>query len=365
MAVLEIDVSKLRRNIESLIQYLPSESKIIGVLKADAYGSGIDMVIDVLEKSSVAKYAVATNREAAELIDLKVTKPLLILNPQINNFIFSNLKSIEPCIFSLVQLKEIDSLKFSSDSIVRIHLNLNTGMNRLGISEAEVGETIEVLKKSRHIELAGIYTHFSSSDDPESDAFSRLQIKLFEKIADKIELALNRHILTHIQNTNGVIRFPELTNDYVRIGIGMYGITYSNRWNIDLKLERVHRLYSKIIFIKQMREGESIGYGQTYMCPKEMRIATISIGYADGIQRRLSYTSFRLQVCNKEVKILGRISMDLISIDITDVDEAEIGTEAIFFSEQKPIEEMSNALDTIPYEILTNLGSRVERILLS
>ena len=365
MATLEIDGGKLLRNVGRIEEFIPVESELIVVVKAGAYISDIKGVIEILSRTSIAKYAVATNEEAFELNRIDSAKPILILNPEINESLFSSSEVLEPCIFSIELLELIYNYSLRLEREVTIHLNLNSGMNRMGISDYEIEMVSFLLKGNRFLKLESVFSHFSSSDDPDLDDYSSSQVVLFNSMKLKLENCLGMSIKSHIQNTNGVFRFAKLNNDFVRIGIGLYGIVDPFFLTNNLILERVHKLSAKIIFIKEMFKGDSIGYGRSFICDTKLRVAVIPIGYADGISRRLAYQNFKVSVCDKEVRILGKISMDLISIDISSVDNAKIGSEVVFFSESKPIEDMSRALDTIPYEVLTNIGSRVKRKLIN
>lgn len=362
MPQLEVNLENLKQNIEFFNSILPQNTGIISIVKANAYGSGVKEIIKCLEETNVEKYAVATNFEAKEVVELNPLKPVVILNPDFNDRALFDFKNLEFCVFSLEQLR-LAIENCNKEQEVKIHINVNSGMNRVGIEKHEVPLAINLIKNNSNLNLLSLFSHLSCSDNKDFDAYSKSQVESYLESLYLAEKIIGRKIKTHINNTNGVLRLDDYAFDYVRIGIGMYGLASENvNYSKMEQLRLVHELSAKVIFVRSIKAGEPIGYGQTFICSNDMRIAVIPIGYADGIPRSLSKTNFRLQIFDEEVKILGTISMDLITIDVSNIKEVKVGTKVIIFGINNSVQRMANELNTIPYEILTNLGRRIDKV---
>jgi alanine racemase len=256
----------------------------------------------------------------------------------------------------------IDSIEKNGNAqnnIFNIHIKLDTGMHRLGFEAKDLDQLIEKLNKNKNIRVRSVFSHLTSSDDPGQDDFSRKQIDEFFLMSKKITASMNHPVLLHILNSAGITRFPEAVFDMVRLGISLYGISEDN--SVQEKLLHVGTLKSAISQIKHVRKGETIGYNRQWTTDKETVIATIPVGYADGLNRKLSNGKGSLIINKQPATIIGNICMDMCMADITGI-EAKEGDEVIIFGKEYPITKMADALDTIPYEILTSIPQRVKRV---
>lgn len=241
-----------------------------------------------------------------------------------------------------------------------IQINLETGMKRLGFEASEIPSLNDFLKSNTaFLKVKGIFSHLAAADDEIHDYFTKQQIRNFEKRSTDISNALNINPLRHLSNTNGILRFPTANFDMVRLGIGLHGIssaTYAK------KLQTASTLKSSISQIKNLKKGESVGYSRAFVADKNMKIATISIGYADGLNRKLSQGKGNVFLHGKKAPIIGNICMDMCMIDVSAISEATEGDMVEIFGENITVNELAIAAETISYEILTNVSERVKRI---
>ena len=287
----------------------------------------------------------------------------MVMNPDEQSFDAIIKHNLEPEIYnfrSLNLLEEATRTNIIPDNKpVKVHLKLDTGMHRLGFSEDEIDALIEKLLDMTMIYVQSVFSHLASAEDPADDDFSREQIERFQRMADKIKGKSDHFIMMHILNSAGISRFPSAQFDMVRLGISLYGIATSGR--DENKLEHVSTLKSTISQIKTVQPGGSIGYNRSWKAESEMKIAVIPIGYADGLNRKLSNGKGTVYIHNKPVPIVGNICMDMCMADITGL-EAREGDDVIIFGKEHPIDELAEILDTIPYEVLTNISRRVKRV---
>jgi alanine racemase len=232
-------------------------------------------------------------------------------------------------------------------------------MHRLGFEEENLTELIQTLKGNETVQIKSILSHMATSDDLKHDAFSKSQIALFEKLSTQLQTSLNIKPIRHILNTSGITNYPEAQYDMVRLGIGIYGI--SNDYEEQKELENVGTLKSIISQIRTIDKGESVGYGRRFIAEKETIIATIPIGYADGIRRSWGHGVGYVVINNKQAKIISSICMDMLMVDVTNIDCKE-GQTVIVFGENPTVNFMAKHLNTIPYEILTSISQRVKRV---
>ncbi len=352
--VLEIDLDAMGDNLAYFSNLLESKTKIMAVIKAGAYGSGAIEVGEFLMERGVDYLAVAKVNEGVALRKAGITAPIVILNP--DDFSIHQLMEyhLEPEVYSIKQLLRL----VEHGSELDIHLNIDTGMNRLGFKTEEMDELLNVLKDYT-IQVKSIFSHLSCSEDKDQNAFTLNQIDRFNKCYKYITDALDYLPLKHILNSSGILNFPDAQFDMVRIGLGLYGIDSTNN---HTGLKKVHQLRSKIIQIKTVKTGESVGYGRDEILNSDKTIATIPIGYADGLLRNSGCANYACLVLGQDAPIIGRVSMDLTTIDVSHISEAKIDTEVIIFGQEKPIEILAKANDTIPYEILSRISPRVKRL---
>ena len=363
--VLEINLDALVANLnyfKSKINKKPGV-KLMAMVKAFSYGSGSFEIASVLQFHRVDYLAVAYADEGVELRRAGISLPIMVMNPDEQSFDTMLQFSLEPEIYSLRVLNLLElALKRNSETltkVVPIHLKFDTGMHRLGFESQDLNELVVRIKNNKLIKVQTIFSHLVASEALEHDDFTRHQIALFIEMSEFVASNFDYKIHKHILNSAGISRFPEAMFDMVRLGISLYGIGHDQMEQSQLK--NVSTLKTIISQIKNIPQGETIGYGRRGKATREMQIATIPIGYADGLNRKLSNGIGKLLVKGKVVPIIGNVCMDMCMIDITDV-EAKEGDEVIVFGEQLPITEIANDCQTIPYEILCNVSRRVKRV---
>ncbi len=284
----------------------------------------------------------------------------MVLNPENTSFSAIIQHQLEPEIYSIKGLTAF--LKIAEQKKLKhfpIHIKLDTGMHRLGFEEETIDELIAKLKDNKTVEVKSILSHLSASDDMKFVDFTLSQIKLFEKLSSKLIAELQINPIRHILNTSGISNYPQAQYDMVRLGIGLYGV--SNDEDEQKSLENVGTLKSIISQIRTIDEGESVGYSRRFIATKTTKVATIPIGYADGISRHWGNGVGYVTIKNKKAPILGSVCMDMLMVDITEIDCKE-GTEVTIFGDNPTVSFMAKQLGTIPYEIMTSISQRVKRI---
>lgn len=354
--VMEVNLGALVDNLNFFRSKLKPKTKLMVMVKAFAYGSGSIEVANVLQFHKVDYLGVAYADEGVELRQNNITVPIMVMNPSSAGFPSMIQYNLEPEIYSLKILYElIDFLKGRSLSI---HIKLDTGMHRLGFDEQDIDELIQILKINPAIKVRSIFSHLAGSDESDHDLFSSQQYARFMVTAEKISKTLPESPLLHILNTPGILRFSDWQLDMVRLGVGLYGVDPTAEGR---KLKPVLTLKTVISQIKNIVKGESIGYGRKGIAGKDMRIATIAIGYADGFNRAFSGGVGKVMIQGKRAQVVGNVCMDMTMIDITGINAQE-GDEVIIFGSELPVEELAKSINTIPYEILTNTSERVKRV---
>lgn len=361
--VLEINLSSLQHNLQFYRQQLTPTTKVMVMVKAAAYGIGSVEIGRLLAARSVNYLAVAYTDEGVALRKAGIQLPILVLNPEEASLEALVEHQLEAEIYSLSQLKRLIELTNLSGLPPRsfpVHLNLDTGMSRLGLQSADFPELFKVLNTYPALKLASIFTHLAASDETRHDKFTHQQIATYQKgyatISKKIGYQPTRHVL----NTAGITRFPQYQMDMVRLGIGLYG--YDAATPESTHLETVHTLKASISHIKLIKKGTSIGYGRKGLAQRDSLIATVTIGYADGLLRKAGNGQFSGLLHGIRVPTIGNICMDMCMMDITEVPQASMGDEIIIFGPDLPVTALSNSLETIPYEIFTGISERVKRV---
>jgi alanine racemase len=360
--VFEINLDAITHNLNYYRSRVKTATKIMAMVKASAYGSGSTEIASLLQYHLVDYLAVAYTDEGVELRKNGIELPIMVLNPHPDTFGKLLEFNLEPELFSLNNLKDfqsfLDNLE-SNPSQIKVHLKLDTGMNRLGFIEKDLIELNKILAEDKRLIVASIFSHLAAADSKKHKEFSLQQIKTFERLSGKITNSLGYQPLKHIANSAGIIAYPEAGFDMVRLGIGLYGVESTE--TVQKELMTVGSLKTKISQIKEVNAGETVGYGRVGKPERDSRIATISIGYADGFDRHLSAGKGKVWVNGTLCPTVGNICMDMSMIDITDA-KAKEGDSVEIFGTNYSIFQMAKALDTIPYEILTKIGSRVKRV---
>ncbi|HEY1056392.1 MAG TPA: bifunctional UDP-N-acetylmuramoyl-tripeptide:D-alanyl-D-alanine ligase/alanine racemase, partial [Emticicia sp.] len=360
--IFEINLDALTHNLNFYRGKIGSNTKIMVMVKAYAYGSGSAEVASLLEYHRVNYLGVAYPDEGVVLRQSGIKLPIMVLNSQPETFSKLVEYDLEPEIYSFQIFKRFqDFIKSFPDSTFQIHIKLDTGMHRLGFEEQDIEKLIEALKQNPSIKIASIFSHLVGADESEHNDFSKSQIERFKRMSDKIIQALPKGEapLRHICNSAGIIRFPEAKFDMVRLGIGLYGVEATG--TEQRSLQTVGTLKTIISQIKHLKKGETIGYSRKGVLEKDSRIATIAIGYADGFDRGFSKGVGSVLVNGVKCPVIGNVCMDMTMVDVTEA-KCEEGDEVIIFGKYLPIHELAASIGTIPYEILTGVSERVKRV---
>jgi alanine racemase len=359
--VMEISLNALLNNLNFYKSKLKSGVKIMAMVKAFSYGSGTFEVANMLQYNKVDYLAVAYIDEGVALRQAGIDLPVMVLNPEISAFDKLIEYKLEPEIFSFNLLDEF--VKYSQLHNLTnypVHLKIDTGMHRLGFEDYEIDTLCDLLEMNRYIKVQSVFSHLAASDAKEHDAFTLKQIKRFERAYTKIEKTLEYKVIKHIANTSGIIRWPAAHYDMVRLGIGLYGIDAAIPANSNA-LQPIATLKTSVSQVKKVPKSDTIGYNRQGSLPKDGKIATVRIGYADGYLRAFGNGVGTMLIKGNLVPTVGNISMDMCTLDVSNIDVKE-GDEVIVFNEQQRIEELARQIGTIPYEILTNISQRVKRV---
>lgn len=358
--VLEINLNAITHNLNFYKSRLKPETKIMVMVKAFGYGSGSYEIAKALSHQKVDYLGVAVADEGIALRNAGITTPIIVMNPERSAFAAMAAYNLEPEVYSAKELRAFITVAQQKNlSNYPIHIKLDTGMHRLGFMEDQLTELIELLHNNNLVSVKSIFSHLSSSDVPDYRDFTLGQIANFEKWSARLMKELEINPIRHILNTSGIYNFPEAQYNMVRLGIGLYGV--GNDEEEYKSLENVGTLKTVILQIKDVDPGESIGYSRRFIAKEKIRIATLPIGYADGIRRAWGNEKGYVTINNKKAVITGTISMDMMMVDVTDIDCKE-GDSAIIFGRNPSVVEMAQVLGTIPYEILTSISQRVKRI---
>jgi alanine racemase len=355
---MEIDLDALIANLAIYRRLVGTGVGIMPMIKASGYGHGSFEIANTLQGQGVDYLAVAFADEGIALREAGITAPIVVLNADAGSFAQMIRHRLEPEIYNFTSLTEFtDLVKSHGEVQYPIHIKLDTGMHRLGFGAGDIGRLNKALAAdSRYVRVATVFSHLADADDPAEDDFTRGQIALFDKMSRQVTAPLPYPVRRHIANTKGAERFPEARFDMVRIGIGLYGIGMRGT-------RIVATLKTRIVRIAELAAGDTVGYNRRGVITRSSRIATIPIGYADGLNRALGNGHWSPLVGGVPAPTVGNICMDSCMIDITETDAHE-GDEVVIFSATagNTVEDMARELGTIPYEILTTVSARVKRI---
>ena len=353
--ILEVDLDAMVHNLNHFRSL--TDAHIAVMVKAFSYGSGSREIASLLQYHRVDYLMVAFADEGIELRAAGITIPIAVMNPEREAFDNMIMFNLEPEIYALDILEDFNRA-LNKHGIKRfpVHIKLNTGMNRSGFDEQDLPRLLEFFKTERSVYIRSMFSHLAGSDETVHDEFTLGQIHLFERMTERIQAQFNYKIWRHILNSAGIERFPQYHFDMVRLGIGLHGISATHA-----NLQPVSSFKTYISSIREVPEGQSIGYGRKSYTTRPSRIAVIPVGYADGLNRHLSNRVGNVFVKGKRVPIIGNICMDTCMIDVTDTNAA-IGDEVEIFGKHILVSELSEQLGTIPYEILTGISHRVKRV---
>jgi alanine racemase len=358
--VLEINLDAISYNLNFYKSKLKPETKVMVMVKAFGYGNGGYEIAKLLEHHKVDYLGVAFADEGIELRKAGITVPIMVLNPENSSFNAMIAYDLEPEIYSITGLKAF--LRIAQQRNITsypIHIKMDTGMHRLGFQAKDLDELAELLKSNNFVNVKSIFTHLAASDDLAFKDFTLNQIHLFTEFYDKIVSKLNHKPIRHLLNTSGIFNYTPFQMEMVRLGIGLYGVGNSDEENKHLL--NVSTLKSVISQIRTVEEQESIGYSRKFMVKNKMQVATIPIGYADGIRRAWGNEKGYVVINHKKATILGNICMDMLMVDVTAIN-CMAGDEVIIFGEKPHVKEIAKVSLTIPYEVFVGISQRVKRI---
>lgn len=362
--ILEIDLNALLHNLSVFQGLLKPETKIMVMVKAFSYGSGSFEVANALQFHKSDYLAVAYADEGVELRKAGITMPVMVMNPEQKSFDAIIQYQLEPELYSIRLLKQfIHAVSLVPEKVkdgYPVHLELETGLNRLGLHANDLDEVYRLLSDGTQLRVKTVFTHLAGSEDPSLDDYSRMQIHRFSMMSESIIRQLRYPVWRHVLNSAGISRFPDAQFEMVRLGIGLYGIDATEK--VQQQLKNVSTLKTTISQIKKICTGETVGYGRMGIAAGEMTIATVGIGYADGLDRSLSRGEGKMLVRGKLAPVIGNINMDMTMLDISGIPEAEEGDEVIVFGEALPVQQLAQWGKTIPYEVLSTISRRVKRV---
>ncbi len=360
---LEVNLDSMRHNLNYFRSKMGADCRLMAMVKAHSYGMGGYEIAQMLQFEGVDYLGVAFVDEGVALRTRGITMPIVVLNADGESFDSMIAHRLEPEIYNMRSLHTFSqALALSGEMSYPIHLKLNTGMNRLGFSVEDLSQLIESLQELPALRIASIFSHLSCGDDPSQDEFTASQIALFDAMSSQIMEHLPYHPLRHIAASAAIERLPEAHFDMCRLGLGLYGYGEVS----GAALQGVATLKTRIVQIKSLAPPQSVGYGREGALEREIRLATLPIGYADGLSRYLGCGRWSMMVNGASAPIVGRICMDSVMIDVTDCEGVQEGDEVVVFSscEGHNISAMAKALSTIEYEVMTSLSQRIKRVYL-
>ena len=354
----EVNLGAMRRNLQKFRAKLSPSTKTMAMVKADAYGTGILEVARWLENGHIDYLGVAFSQEALLLRAQGIVAPIMVMNAEPTQFKALAQADCEVELFSMDQLVPYLQ-ETASDTVLKIHLKVDTGMHRLGFAPAAVPAVLEELKLHKNIEVVGVFSHLSSAGIPEHDEFTQQQFNRFETALGQVRSHYSG-AMGHILNTQGIARFPEREYEMVRLGIGLYGLgTYQGME----PLEEVVQWKCRISQVGEVLPGESVGYSRAFVANRSKRYATLPVGYADGLSRHLSGGKGQVIIGGQACAILGNVCMDMVMVDVSEI-AVTAGDEVVIIGVGQGANELAHAVGTIGYEVLTGIGPRVPRFYL-
>jgi len=349
--ILEVDLNALVANLNHYRSFLRPETKMVCMIKADAYGAGAVEIAKTLQDHRVDYLAVAVADEGAELRRAGITQNIIVMNPEMSSFQTLFDYELEPEVYSFRLLGAlVRAARAQGITGWPVHIKLDTGMHRLGFEPSQMPELIDQLKHQQAVIPRSVFSHFVGSDSVDFDAFSAHQFEVFDAASQELQAAFSHKILRHIDNSAGITHFPERQLDMVRLGIGLYE-----------GVESVSTLKTTILQIRRVPKEETVGYSRKGVLTRDSRIAAIPIGYADGLNRHLGNRHGYCLVNGQRAEYVGNICMDVALIDVTDI-ACQEGDSVEIFGRNLPVSLLASQLDTISYEVLTAVSNRVKRV---
>ncbi len=356
---LEINFNALTHNFNFYKRKLNPETKVMVMVKAFAYGGGSVEIANHLQTMGVDYLAVAFSDEGVALRKQGIRLPIMVLNPAEESFELCAAHHLEPVVFSPEIFRSLAAWCEHHQSSMIIHLDLDTGMHRLGFGEKQLEELKELVIQNPQLKVASIYTHLVGADEEIHRDYSINQLKQFEKMSEELSVLFEQKPLLHALNSAGILAFPSYQFDMVRLGIGLYGVEVTGKNEQDLRA--ISTLKTTISQVKAINPGDTVGYSRKGLMKEGGKIATLSIGYADGFDRRFSNGKGYVLIHGKKALVIGNICMDMCMVDVTDI-PCKAGDEAVIYGEDISLRNLADRIGTIPYELLTNISTRVKRV---
>lgn len=358
--VLEINLNAIAQNVKVYQQQLKPDTRMMAMVKAFAYGSGAE-IAGVLQYHKIDYLGVAYCDEGVELRKAGIHLPIMVMNPEPNAFDQIVEYNLQPVIFSPSLFQQWENfLEQEGRKEYPVHIEIETGMHRLGFAEESWEALADQLSKTEYSKVQAVFSHLVASEDPAEDEYSLQQFERLTRAADLIAQKLSYPFIRHIANTAAISRLPQLQLDMVRLGIGMYGV--DSAVHLQDRLLPAATLRSSVAQLKKLKAGETVGYNRRGKLDRDSVIATVRIGYADGFPRRLGNGRGHMWVNGRLAPVVGSVCMDMTMIDVTDIPGVKEGDDVIIFGKQLPVQDMARAAETIPYEIMTGISQRVKRV---
>lgn len=359
--ILEINLNKLIHNLNFYRSQVNKNTMIMCMVKATGYGAGSSEIAFTLQHHNVNYLAVAYTDEGVDLRKAGIHLPIMVMSPEESSYDDMIDYKLEPEIYSLKVAKEF-IYALQNKAIAEpypVHIKLDTGMHRLGFEEQQLVELLSLLKHEPILHVKSIFSHLVASDASSFDDFTNQQIKLFDSLSQKIETEIGYSAIKHICNSGAITRFKQAHYNMVRLGIGLYGVGFNEIEKNNL--QNISSLKTRISQIKHVAKGDTVGYNRNGVITENTKIATIPIGYADGFSRKLGNGKFKVFINERECATIGNICMDMCMINVSHVN-CKDGDEVIIFETNDQLNQLSLAMETIPYEVLTSISSRVKRV---
>jgi alanine racemase len=355
----EINLSAIKHNIQVYKSQLKPTTKMLAMVKAQSYGAGLEKIGVYLERQGIDYLGVAYPDEGVELRKAGVKIPILVMNPVDEGFEDCIKYQLEPTIFSFEQLDELlHELIFQGVQNFPVHVKIDTGMKRLGFDFNELPRLMEVFQAQPEVMIKGVYSHLADSDNRRDKRFTDLQIRRFVEACNYISANYSGKFITHLLNSEGIANYPEAQFSMVRIGIGMYGVSANP--GLVKKLRPVISWRSTVSQTKQIQKGESVGYSRSFVADKNMEIAIVPVGYADGYRRSLSNGVGSVIINGQMCNVVGRVCMDMIMVDVTKK-FVKTGDRVELIGDKITLSQFAEKMQTISYEVLTSISKRVHR----
>ncbi|PZX58325.1 UDP-N-acetylmuramoyl-tripeptide--D-alanyl-D-alanine ligase [Algoriphagus ratkowskyi] len=356
---LEINLNALTHNYNFYKKLLSPKTKVMVMVKALAYGGGAVEIANQIQTMGADYLGVAFSDEGVALRKQGIKLPIMVLNAMQESFGLCSEFNLEPVVFSPEYFESLASWSIIHHTTMKIHLDMDTGMHRLGFEKKQIEVLKSLIKANPQLEVASIYTHFVGADEEIHREFSLTQMKNFIVMKEEVLSMLSYRPLIHALNSAGISTFPQFQFDMVRLGIGLYGVEVTGKF--EQALRTIGTLKTTISQVKELEPGETIGYSRKGVLATGGKIATLALGYADGYDRRFSNGKGYVLIHGKQAPIIGNVCMDMCMVDVSGMD-VKAGDEAIVYGEKISLKELAERIGTIPYELLTNISTRVKRV---